>query len=280
MAAPPVVFRTSNFHLPTFLRWGCGLILGGSLGLSLLCWLKPPPQMQLNPWRPPGGETSSKLRRYFGPEFWPSIVGKVVVDYGCGDGPDALELVRAGAKRVIGIDLDERALEHARRRAEVAGVADRCVFTTHATSPADIVVSSDAFEHVADLPETLRRMDHLLAPGGVVWVSFGPPWYHPNGGHIFSVFPWAHLVFTERALTRWRSAFNAGSSITSFREAGLNQMSIRRFLQTVEQSPFAFDYLELVPIQKLRGLCLQRLPAARELVTALVKCRLVPRRRP
>jgi SAM-dependent methyltransferase len=205
-------------------------------------------------------------------------VGKVIIDYGCGDGPDAIELARAGARQVIAIDVDEGALERARRRAEAAGVADRVLFTLQTSTTADLVVSSDAFEHVYDIADTLSHIDRLLAPAGEAWVSFGPPWYHPKGGHIFSLFPWAHLLFTEAALTQWRSAFSRGLPITTFAEAGLNRLSVRRFVAAVERSPFRFDYFELVPIQRVRALGLQRLPAARELVTALVKCRLVRRK--
>ncbi len=53
-------------------------------------------------------------------------------------------------------------------------------------------------------------MNTLLQPAGEVLVSFGPTWYHPLGGHLFSVFPWAHLIFSEKALIRWRSTFKTG----------------------------------------------------------------------
>jgi hypothetical protein len=50
------------------------------------------------------------------------------------------------------------------------------------------------------------------------------------GGHLFSVFPWAHLIFSEQALIRWRSDFKSDGA-TRFSEVagGLNQMTIRRF---------------------------------------------------
>jgi hypothetical protein len=72
-------------------------------------------------------------------------------------------------------------------------------------------------------------MYDLLRPGGQVVVSFGPPWFHPFGGHFFSVFRWAHLVFSEAALIEWRSAFKTDGA-TRFREVegGLNQMTVRR----------------------------------------------------
>jgi hypothetical protein len=50
----------------------------------------------------------------------------------------------------------------------------------------------------------LEIMYGLLKPDGRVMLCFGPIWYHPLGGHLFSVFPWAHLVFSEAALIQWR----------------------------------------------------------------------------
>src|SRR5207244_8983444 len=115
-------------------------------------------------------------------------------------------------------------------------------------------------------------MNTLLQPEGEVLVSFGPTWYHPLGGHLFSVFPWAHLMFSEKAFIRWRSTFKTDGA-TRFSEVagGLNQMTIARFAKLVADSPFDFGKLELIPIRKLRRLH-NRL--TREFTTAVVRCRL------
>jgi SAM-dependent methyltransferase len=138
---------------------------------------------------------------------------------------------------------------------------------------ADIVVSLDAFEHFTDPAEILRNMSRLLQPGGEVVVCFGPTWYHPLGGHLFSVFPWAHLIFSEQALIRWRSAFKTDGA-TRFSEVagGLNQMTIKKFEALIEGGPFTLASLELVPIRRLR-LLHNRL--TREFTTAVVRGRLV-----
>ncbi len=60
-------------------------------------------------------------------------------------------------------------------------------------------------------------MDAMLKPGGRLYASFGPTWFHPYGGHLFSVFPHAHLIFTERSLIRWRSDFKSDGA-TRFHE--------------------------------------------------------------
>ena len=85
---------------------------------------------------------------------------------------------------------------------------------------------------------------------------------------LFSVFPWAHLVFSEDALIRWRSDFN-NNGATLFHElaGGLNQMTIARFERLVAHSRFPPVSVKLVPIRRLR-LLHHRL--TREFTNALV----------
>jgi len=220
-------------------------------------------------------EGKSKLTILMGDEFLTRIAGKVVIDFGCGTGVEAVEMARSGAKQVIGVDIREDVLQAARELAASVGVQARCSFGSATAELADIIVSLDAFEHFGDPAEILRLMDNLLRPSGEVLVSFGPTWYHPSGGHLFSIFPWAHLAFSEKALIRWRSAFKTDGA-TRFSEVagGLNQMTIAKFETLIENGPFKVADLELVPIRRLRHFH-NRL--TREFTTAIVRCRLVRR---
>lgn len=220
-------------------------------------------------------ERSTDLTALMGPDFYERIAGKTVVDFGCGLGADAINMARHGARRVIGIDIRHDFLDSATQRAAAAGLQDICQFGTAASDAAEVVVSVDAFEHFADPAAILRSINDLLLPHGEALISFGPTWYHPLGGHSFSVFPWAHLLFTEGALMRWRSTFKADGA-TKFSEVagGLNQMTVRHFERLVGESPLAVDTLELVPIKTLRHLH-NRL--TRELTTSIVRCRLIKR---
>jgi SAM-dependent methyltransferase len=217
----------------------------------------------------------SKLAVQLGQGFFEEIAGKIVIDFGCGEGAEAVEMAQRGAKRVIGIDIREDVVRIARQKARAAKVEDRCTFSQSATEPADVIVSLDAFEHFADPAAVLETMASLLRPGGKVYASFGPTWYHPLGGHLFSIFPWAHLIFSEQALLAWRSTFkNDGATRFSEVAGGLNQMTIKRFIRLVEASPLRFASFELAPIRKLR-LLHNRL--TREFTTSAVRCQLVKR---
>ena len=211
----------------------------------------------------------SKLQVLLGPALMDEVRGRDVLDFGCGAGSEAIELASV-ARSVYGLDIVPRLLEEARAKASAAGVADRCTFGTTATSrKVDVIVSLDSFEHFADPAAVLDAMHDLLRPGGKVVTSFGPTWYHPYGGHLFSVFPWAHLLFSERALIRWRNDIRSDGA-TRFHEVegGLNRMTIHRFEQIARRSPFRIVQLEAVPIRKLSWL---RLNSLREFTTAIVR---------
>jgi SAM-dependent methyltransferase len=216
----------------------------------------------------------SKLKTYFGAGIFDELSQKTVLDFGCGAGGNALDLAAGGCKSVIGLDIQERLLAQGRARAQELGLSDKVQFVSEWQQPVDAIISTDAFEHFDDPKSVLRQMRRLIKDDGVVIVEFGPTWLHPLGGHLFSVFPWAHLLFTEKVLIRWRSDFKTDGA-TRFGEVagGLNRMTIARWEHLVAGSGFSLSRYELVPIRAAR-LLHNRL--TREWLTAVVRARLVP----
>lgn len=245
-------------------------LIGGELGYRILCRLCPTGDSGYMTGS--AYQNKSKLVTMLGASLVDRIRGKVVIDFGCGPGAEAIEMARLGARRVIGVDINEKWLRMARAAAEEAGVSDRCVFCTTPTEPADLIISLDSFEHFDDPAAILQLMAACLRRDGEALVSFGPTWYHPLGGHTFSVFPWAHLVFTEGALLRWRRNFHPRQTATTIADCGLNKMTIGRFERLVRDSSFHFAEFEARPISRLRRLAT---PLTREFVTSVVICRLV-----
>lgn len=239
-----------------FLRWYAGSNAVGSLDGSAY-------------------EGRSKLRVLLGETLLEQLRGKDVIDFGCGEGAEVIEIAQFGARSVMGVDIQFDRFPEANRRAAAAGVADKVRFAVAPDGLADVVVSIDSFEHFGDPAHVLRVMATQLRPGGRVIASFGPTWYHPLGGHLFSVFPWAHLVFTETALIRWRTDFKTDGA-TRFSEVagGLNQMTIAKFSALVAASPLRLASLEAVPIRRLAPIANR---VTREFTTAIVRCTLVPR---
>lgn len=244
--------------------------IGGALGVRIMTWLSP------------HGENSnldgsaycnkSKLEVLFGPDFFDQICGRTVIDFGCGLGDESMEMVQRGAARVTGIDIRQTLLNKATARAAELGLSDRCTFTTVPPEPADIIVSLDCFEHYEDPAGVLEAMNRYLEPGGKILVSFGGTWYHPYGGHLFALFPWAHLIFTEYAMLTWRKQSHPQQTAQTITECGLNKMTLRRFEKIVAASPFRFETYQARPIRAARWLWT---PLTRELFTSVVQCTLV-----
>ena len=213
----------------------------------------------------------NKLEVLFGPRIWEELAGKTVLDFGCGSGEEAVDIARHGAARVVGIDIREKLLTRAAEGARAASVDSICRFAASTDERFDVVLSLDSMEHFTDPARVLERMADSLAPSGYALMSFGPPWLHPLGHH-FPLFPWAHLVFTERAMMEWRARFkNDGAKTFEQCSGGLNRMTIRKFERLVEKSPLAFASLELAPIRGLRAL---HFWLTREFTTATIRCRL------
>lgn len=249
-------------------------IIGGQPAYYFLRWLGPAADDGAH-GRGHAYRDRSKLETLFGPTIWGALGGRSVIDFGCGTGGEAIEAARHGARSVVGIDIRPAILATATAAARAAGVADRCRFVTGTNERADVILSVDGLEHYADPAGALAAMRGLVRDDGRVFLVFGPPWLHPLGGHLFSVFPWAHLLFTERALIRWRSDFKSdGATRFGEVEGGLNQMTVRRARALLDASPFRVERFEAVPIRRLRRVA-HWLP--REFVTSIVRCTLVPR---
>jgi 2-polyprenyl-3-methyl-5-hydroxy-6-metoxy-1,4-benzoquinol methylase len=248
--------------------------IGGAFGVRILTYLSP--NGENNVLDGSAYRNKSKLEVLFGQDFFDQIRGKTVIDFGCGVGDESIEMVGRGAAHVTGVDIRRKFIDEAEARACSEGLSDRLAFRSSVDTPADVIVSLDGFEHYDDPAGVLETMAAWLKPGGKVLVSFGCTWYHPYGGHLFALFPWAHLLFTERAMLTWRKQSHPEQHARTVKECGLNKMTIRRFEQLVAQSPFTFARYETRPIRQAQRLHLWN-HATREFFTSIVQATLVLR---
>jgi SAM-dependent methyltransferase len=209
------------------------------------------------------------------PGFADAIRGRRVVDFGCGGGGQSAALAAAGARFVLGVDDNPGMLAAARERAVEQGVADRVEFAAsldgeHAAG-FDLVVAQNSMEHFLDPASALRAMRDSLAPGGRIFMTFGPPWYAPYGSHMhfFTRLPWVHLLFSEATVMRVRSRFR-DDDLRTYRDAGLNKMSVRRFERLVAESGMRMVFRKYDCVRQLGFLA--RIPLLRELFINHVSC--------
>ena len=103
-----------------------------------------------------------------------TVRGRRVLDLGCGVGGAAIRIVRElGAGAVVGIDVEERALERAAVAVEAAGLARRITFEPVAPGPfpfpdesVDIVFCKDVISHLADKAPLFSPDPHVALKHG------------------------------------------------------------------------------------------------------------------
>jgi ribosomal protein L11 methyltransferase len=99
------------------------------------------------------------------------LVGKTVVDFGCGSGILSLAALKLGAKKVIGIDIDPQALQASKANAERNGVEDRLALFLPKDQPtlkADVVVANILAGPLRELAPTIIE---FVAPNGYLALS-------------------------------------------------------------------------------------------------------------
>lgn len=206
----------------------------------------------MNPHTPNNRGTLDKI---FNKTFRNKIKDKFVIDFGCGYGEDTKTLATWGAFHALGLEIRHELVEENRKNIQLPNCSFETNLPQTLNTKADIIISVDAFEHFDHPDDILNKMYDCLRPGGEAFISFGPTWYHPYGGHTFSVFPWAHFIFSEKALMKWRNQFYHDGA-TRFHEVagGLNKMSIQQFENIFKQSQFIVEDLYCRPIKGWRWL--------------------------
>lgn len=137
-----------------------------------------------------------EARKYFVephiPRFaeFPRWRGKRVLEVGCGIGTDTINFARAGAQ-VTAVDLSDRSLEIARRRAEVFGLPNirfvqanvEELGTVLPERDYDLVYSFGVIHHTPHPDVALGQLVAHLKPGGTLKIMV----YHRHAWKVFAV---------------------------------------------------------------------------------------------
>lgn len=102
------------------------------------------------------------------------VAGRRVLDAGTGYGYGAALLAAAGAKSVVGVDLDAAVVAAAGelfRLPNVTYVADNCEELGRVAGPVDVVCSFENIEHLSAPESFLKAAARVLAPDGVLVCS-------------------------------------------------------------------------------------------------------------
>ena len=101
--------------------------------------------------------------------LFPPLVGKTVLDLGCGYGWHCSFAAEQGAVKVLGLDLSRKMIEEAKRRNAEKRIEYRVCGIEEYEYPEnkwDCVVSNLALHYIADLENIFQKVYQTLKPGG------------------------------------------------------------------------------------------------------------------
>jgi 2-polyprenyl-3-methyl-5-hydroxy-6-metoxy-1,4-benzoquinol methylase len=208
------------------------------------------------------------------PSLHDLIRGKTVLDYGCGQGYQAVALARSGAARVLGLDINDAWIASGRSLAASAGVTNVTFGKSPDAEMYEVVISLSAIEHFHDPAREMQKMLRMTQERLII--SWAEPWYSPYGTHLEGTtrIPWLNLIFSEKTLMNVRNLYPDGSDgATRFEDVrgGLNKMTVRRFESIVASAKdFEVEYSRLFGVKGVP--LVTKVPVLRELMTSAAAC--------
>jgi SAM-dependent methyltransferase len=134
------------------------------------------------------------------------VLGRSVLDAGCGVGWGSALLAGAGAASVTGLDLDAAALADARGRTDAASFVRGNLMELPFTDGCfEVIVCFEAIEHVAEPLAALDELRRVLVPDGVLTISSPNPGIYPSG-NPFHVHEFEPDELRRELLYRFRHA--------------------------------------------------------------------------
>lgn len=192
-----------------------------------------------------GKEENNKFWKRLGSK--PNFKDKTVLDFGCGHGSLSIDIAISGAKKVVGIDLENNYINFANQNLyenfnklkDKVEFLNTNILTNENLKNFDYIVSKDTFEHSINLENILKRFNQILNIDGKVFVGFGPLYNFYNGDHgrTNAFLPWFHLIIPEKFLIKKLNEKN-NSKITKIEDLGLNKYSFKEYLEFFKNSDF------------------------------------------
>jgi SAM-dependent methyltransferase len=164
--------------------------------------------------------------------------GADVLEYGCGPGTYSFQYAEV-ARKVVGIDISDTAVEHARQRAAARGTTNTEFHRMDCESP-DLpngsfdLICGRAILHHLDLDRSFSTIRRLLKPGGSA--LFLEPLGHNPAINLFRRMTPSMRTVDEHPLLR-------GDLATA-----------RRYFENVEMEPFALMTVFAAPLMKAAAL--------------------------
>lgn len=171
------------------------------------------------------------------------------LDFGCGAGGLTYRIAEK-SNEVVGIDLEEFKIEFARKQS-VRLNANNVQFICYDGGNVpledacfDCIFCIDVVEHLPTPEKFIHDFYRLLKPGGFLLLSFGPPWGHAHGKHMWAKLPgwWTHLLFPQSVVMR----VSGFPETATWEELGMHRLTVRKFEKIIRLTKFERIHQELL----------------------------------
>lgn len=116
----------------------------------------------------------------------------------------------------------------------------------------DLIISTNAFEHIHNLKKGLKNMKRMLRPGGYLSALLGPIWSCAKGHHLWvydeagkiysfnddTLPQWSHLLFSEQEMRTYLTQ--------KFSQVMVDEIMKDIYSKAIINHMFYDDYIELI----------------------------------
>lgn len=175
-----------------------------------------------------------------------------VLEIGCGEGGNLIPFVKAGCKRIVGVDISKNKINNAIKFFHELNYTENVKFynediynlKSEDIGQFDIIITRDVLEHIFGQDKFLNFVKKLMKPNGKFFLGF-PPWHNPFGGHqqickskFLSKLPYFHIL--PRFLYKFvlKSFGETNGTINSLLEIKQTGITIERFERYIKKQNF------------------------------------------
>jgi ubiquinone/menaquinone biosynthesis C-methylase UbiE len=124
-------------------------------------------------------------------EMLPAMRNPSILDIGCGSGTPSLELAKLSDGEIIGIDIDQTALDKFKHKSENEGLSDRIkifnrsVYNTEFPAESFNLIWDEGVLHILNIKKSLEECNRILKANGFLVIGETIKWIKKN----LEVFP-------------------------------------------------------------------------------------------